>query len=122
MALSKGLRFLCCAIVAVTLLAILCVVLIFGKSSPISVTGDEAHVQEVNQVKTPLIEINNRVNFSSLGLGAVLLLVFFIIMARALHHMVVKRHGKVVKREKKIDFENRVEKLEEFLKARGYLS
>ena len=97
MALSKGVRFLCCAIVAVTLVVIVCVVLIFGKSSPLSVTGNEAHVQEVNQVKTSLMEINNRVNFSCLGLGAVLLLIILIIMARALHHMVVKQPEKVVK-------------------------
>ena len=80
----------------------LCVVLIFGKSSPISVTGNEAHVQEVNQVKTSVMEINNRVNFSGLGLGAVLLLVILVIMARALHHMVVKRPGKALKRAKKL--------------------
>ena len=100
----------------------LCVVLIFGKSSPISVTGNEAHVQEVNQVKTSVMEINNRVNFSGLGLGAVLLLVILVIMARALHHMVVIRPGKAVKRAKKIDFEARMDKLEETLKARGHFS
>ena len=40
---------------------------LFWKSSPISVTGDAAHVKEVNQVKNSLIEINNHVNFSDIG-------------------------------------------------------
>ena len=106
----------------VAIVAVMCVVLIFGKSSPISVTCNPAHVQEVNQVKTSLIEINNRVNFSGLCLGAVLLLVILIIMARALHYMVVKRPGKVLKRAKKIEFEERMDKLEEILIARGFLS
>ena len=79
-------------------------------------------MKEVNQVKTSLMEINNRVNFSGLGLGSVLLLVILVIISRALHHFRVKRPGKVLKRARKIEFEARIHKLEEILKARGYFS
>ena len=122
MAWSQGLKALCCAIVAVTLMIVLSIVMVIGKSSPISVQGSDAHIQEVNQVKSSLLEINNRVNLSGVGLGAVLLLVVLIILARAVHHMIVKRPGKVVKRATKAEFESKVEKMEEVLKAKGYLS
>ena len=122
MAWSKGLKALCCAIVAVTLIIVLSVVMVIGKGSSVSVQGSDAHIQEISQVKSLLLEINNRVSFSGVGLGAVLLLVVLIILARAAHHRMVKRPGKVIKRATKADFESRVVKMEEVLKAKGYLS
>ena len=62
MAWSTGLKALCCAIVAVTLIIVLSVVMVIGKGSSVSVQGSDAHIQEISQVKLSLLEINNRVN------------------------------------------------------------
>ena len=44
------------------------------------------------------------------------------IISRALYHFMVKRPEKVLKRARKIEFEARIDKLEEILKAREYFS
>ena len=51
-----------------------------------------------------------------------MLLVILVIISRALHHFMVKRPGKVLKRARKVEFEARMDKLEEILKARRYFS
>ena len=57
-----------------------------------------------------------------MGLGSVLLLVILVIVSRATHHFMVKRPGKIMKCEKRNQFEARMEKVEATLKAREYLS
>ena len=52
-----------------------CVILVLGKAAPIIVTGNTAHIKEVNEVKNSLLEVNNRINFSGIVIGSVLLLV-----------------------------------------------
>ena len=79
-------------------------------------------MKEVNQVKNSLMEINNRVNFSGLGLGSVLSLVILVIISRAIHHFMVKRPGKVLKCVRRNEFEARIDKLEAILKAMEYFS
>ena len=119
---SKSAKCICDAIGMIMLLIVVCVILVLGNAAPISVTGDAAHIKEVNQVKNSLMEVNNRINFSGVGLGSVLLLVILVILARATHHFVVKKPGKIVKRERRNQFEARMECVEGALKERGYLS
>ena len=117
MAWSNKMKAIGCSIVAVTIIIILSVVMVIGKTSSVSVQGPGAHVQEISEVKSALVEINNRVNFS----GSVLILVVLIIVARATHHMAIKKTSKVLKRASKAEFELRVVKMKEILKSKGYL-
>ena len=122
MACSAGLKVaLCCSIIGVTLIIILSVLMVVGQSSPISVEGSDAHIQEIRQVQNSLIAIDNRVNFSGIGLGSVLVLIVLVIIARFSHHMAIKRPGKVVKRAAKAQLEARLVSLEDIMKAKGYL-
>ena len=119
MACSAGLKVaLCCSIIGVTLIIILSVLMVVGQSSPISVEGSDAHIQEIRQVQNSLIAIDNRVNFSGIGLEVLIVLV---IIARFSHHMAIKRPGKVVKRAAKAQLEARLVSLEDIMKAKGYL-
>ena len=122
MACSTGVKAaLCCSIVGVTLVIILSVLMVIGQQTPISVHGSNAHLQEIRQVQSSLIAMDNRVNFSGIGLGSVLLLIILVIIARAGHHMAIKRPGKAVKRAIKAQVEARLVSLEDIMKARGFL-
>ena len=122
MACSTGLKVgLCCSIIGVTLIIMLSVLMVVGKSSPISVQGSDAHIQEIRQVQSSLIAIDNRVNFSGIGLGSVLILIVLVIVARASHHMAIKRPGKIVKRAARAEFEAKFVKVEDSMRAKGYL-
>ena len=56
---------------------IIIVVTILGRAAPISVTGSVAHIKEVNEVNNSLLEVNNRINFSGIGIVSVLLLIIW---------------------------------------------
>ena len=50
-----------------------------------------------------------------------LILIVLVILARATHHMVIKKPGKIVKRAAKAEFEARFVKMEDIMRAKGYL-
>ena len=69
MACSTGVKAaLCCSILGATLVIILSVVIVIGQQTPISVHGSNAHIQEIRQIQSSLIAMDNRVNFSGIGL------------------------------------------------------
>ena len=115
-------RCICAATGLVKLIIVICVVAVMGRAAPISVTGSDAHIQEINKVKNSLFEVNNRINISGLGIGSALLLIILVIMGRASHHVFVKKPNRVTKREKRNQTEERITRLEGVLKERGYLS
>ena len=65
--------------------------------------------------------MDNRVNFSGIGIGSVLVLIILVLSARAGHHFAVKKPGKARKRIIKAQIETRLVNLEELMKARGFL-
>ena len=71
----------------VVLVSGICVFAVVGSPAPISVTGSEAHIQEINEVKNSQFEVNNRINISDIGIGSMLLVVVLVIMGRASHHI-----------------------------------
>ena len=76
---KKCTRCICAATGLVVLVIVICVFTVVGSLAPISVTGSEAHIQEINEVKNSLFEVNNRINISGIGL----LLIVLVIMGRA---------------------------------------
>ena len=93
-------RCICAATGLVVLVIVICVFAVMGSAAPISVTGSDAHIQEINEVKNSLFEVNNRINISGIGIGSVLLLIVLVIMGRASHHVFVKKPNRITKREK----------------------
>ena len=122
MACSTGVKAtICCSVLAAIIVTILSVVIVAGHQAPIAIKGANAHVQQITEVRNSLIEMDSRINFSGVGLGCVLLLIIVLMSARAGHHCIVKKPGKVQKRVVKAQTEARIIKIEGLLTAKGYM-
>ena len=73
-------------------------------------------------MKNSLFEVNNRINNSGIGIGSVLLVVVLVMMGRATHHIFVKKPNRILKLKKSSQTEERIKRLEDILKERGYLA
>ena len=104
------------------LVSVVCVFAVVGSPPPINVTGGEAHIKEMSEVKNSLFEMNNIVNFVGTGIGSVLLMVVLIIIRRATHHVFVKRPNRILKHDRNSQTDERIVRLENILKERGYLA
>ena len=98
------------------LIIVICVSTVMGSAAPISVTGSDAHIKEINKVKNSLFEVDNRINISGIGIGSVLLLIVLVIMGRSSHHVFVKKPNRITNREKRNQTEERITHLERILK------
>ena len=88
---------------------------------PIQINGSNAHVRQISEVRNSLIELDNRVNVSGVSLGVIVLLIVLLILARVTHHVGVKRPGKARKKVMNACKEERLLKVENILKAKGYM-
>ena len=84
-------RCLCAATGLVVMISVICIYAVVGSPVPISVTGSQAYIKEISEVKNSLFEVNNRINISGIGIGSVLLVVFLVMMGIATHHIFVKK-------------------------------
>ena len=122
MACSTGIKAaVCCSILGAILVIILSIVIVVGHQAPIAVNGANAHIQEITEVRSSLIAMDNRVHFSGIGISSILVLIIVILSARAGHHCIIKKPGKMRKRIIKAQTETRLINLEELMKARGYM-
>ena len=69
-------KCICAATGIGMLIIVICLITVMGRAAPISVTGSDAHIKEINKVNNSLFEVNNRINISGVGIGSVLLLIF----------------------------------------------
>ena len=112
-------RRLCAATGFVVMTSVICVFAVVGSPAPISVTGSQAPIKEISEVKKSLFEVNNRINISGIGIGSVLLVVVLVMMGSAPHHIFVKKPNRILKRERSNQTEERIKGLEDILKERG---
>ena len=117
---TKG-SIICAAITLCLIIISVLSVIVAKHQSPIQITGDGAHVKQISEVRNSLISLDNRVNVSGISLGVIVLLVIIIIFARVTHHIGVKRPGKARKRVLNDYKEARLVKVENVLKAKGYM-
>ena len=113
---------LCVSTGLVVLISVVCAFAVVGSPSPINVTGGEAHIKEMSEVKNSLFEMNDSVNFAGTGIGSVLLMIVLIIMDRATHYVFMKRPNRILKRDRNSQRDERIVRLEIILKERGYLA
>ena len=113
---------ICCSVIGLCIIAISVLsVVVATHQAPIEINGKNAHVKQISEVRNSLIQLDNRVNISGISLGCIVLLIVLLIMARAGHHVSVKRPGKARKRVMNAEKENRLVRIESLLKARGYM-
>ena len=62
-----------------------------------------------------MFEINNRINAAGGGIESVLIVVVLILMARAIHHVFVKKPRRIVKRETNKQTNERIIRIENAL-------
>ena len=115
-------RCLCAARGLVVMISVICVFAVVGSPAPISVTGSQAPIKEISEVKKSLFEVNNRINISGIGIGSVLLVVVLVMMGRATHHIFVKKPNRILKCERSKSDGRANQALEDILKERGYLA
>ena len=114
---------ICCSVIGLCIIAISVLSIIVAKhQAPIEINGANAHVKQISDVRNSLIQLDNRVNISGLSLGCIVILIILLIMARAGHHVIVKRPSKARKREMNAEKEDRLARIEALLKARGYMA
>ena len=123
MACSAGVKAaICCALIGAIIVIISVIsVMVARHQAPIEIKGAYAHIQQITEVRNSLIELDNRTNFSGIGLGCVLVLIILLMSARASHHCIVKKPSKARKREVSAQREARLIKIEGLLKAKGYM-
>ena len=113
---------ICCALIGafIVIISVLSVV-VARHQAPIEIKGANAHVQQITEVRNSLIQLDNRINISGVGLGCVLVLIILLMSARASHHCIVKKPSKARKREISAQRKDRLLKIEGLLKAKGYM-
>ena len=117
---AKG-SIICAAITLCLIIISVLSVIVSKHQPPIQVTGDGAHVKQISEVRNSLISLDNRVNVSGISLGVIVVMIVIIILARVTHHIGVKRPSKERKRVLNECKEARLVKVEDILKARGYM-
>ena len=78
-------------------------------------------MKQITEVRNSLIALDNRVNVSGISLGVIVVLIILLILARVTHHVGVKRPGKARKKILNEYKEERLLKVENILKAKGYM-
>ena len=113
---------ICCTAITLRLIIISVLSVIVAKhQAPIQVNGSNAYVRQISEVRNSLIQLDNRVNVSGVSLGVIVLLIVLLILARVTHHVGVKRPGKARKKVLNECKEERLLKVENILKAKGYM-
>ena len=120
---AKAKAALCCAVIGVFIVVITVLSIVVARhQDPITITGANAHVKQISDVRNSLIQLDNRVNISGLSLGCIVILIMLLLSARAGHHVLVKRPSKALKRVVNAQREDRIIKIEGLLKAKGYMT
>ena len=100
----------CFSVFVALMVAGICVTTTMGWGvGPITVTGPgNTHIQEIKNVRNSIFDINSRINAANGDLGSILALVVLILMARAAHHIFIKRPIGLIKRENRRQTDDRI--------------